>query len=497
MFAETREPATAAYEEKLVELGESMRYRADREGTLTPRIGYTYLGQFIGHDISHDGTPLTGPYAAPEETPNFRTAWLDLDHLYGDGPAESPHIYTGPPGAETFKIGRTAPGGYARDVPLQDSVLLVADKHDPRNLDNLILRQLQVVFLKFHNEAVRQLSAPDNPLRASTNVEGESIFAAARRLVRWHYQWIVRHDFLPRILEPAFWSRSRARRMQPAATFAIPVEFSLAAFRYGHSIVRRTYPLNCLRPLVGIVDLLREGPRPSALADESVIEWGRYFDGLPRSGPPAASSFIDTAIVEPLHAMLPETVQLCSRTGNAAESARLAERTLLRGARSNLPSGQEVASALVDRGAISAADVLRGDELTRDTSDRSGSTLRKLGLEDQTPLFYYILKEAELRANGLSLGPIGSHIVGNVLLDLLHSDPDGYIAAEGTNWQLPRWQFPSGHREPVNSISGVIRLIGDSGLLPACARKAAATAPERVRRMLFESSMPTPTTTAT
>ncbi len=487
MFSASARPADGDYEQRLVELGSSMRYSIEREGTLTPRIGYTYLGQFIGHDISHDGTPLDGPYAEPATTANYRTPWLDLDHLYGGGPAESPHIYTGEAGAETFRIGLTS-GGYARDLPLEDGAFLIADQSDARNLDNLILRQLQVVFLKFHNAAVQQLSTPGNPLREAADLQSETIFAAAQRLVRWHYQWIVRHDFLPRILQPAFWQRQRSSKPETTPSAAIPIEFSLAAFRYGHSIVRRTYPLNCQRKLVSIVDLLREGPRAAPLPDESLLEWGRYFDGLPRSGPPAASSFIDTAVVEPLHAMLPETVRLCSRSGNATESARLAERTLLRGARSKLASGQQVAAALVRSGAIEWSDVLDATELTRNTSDPSGSTLRKLGLEHETPLFYYVLKEAELRAEGLSLGPVGSHIVGTVLIGLLNADPHGYVTGAGNAWKLPRWQFPSGSREPVNSIAAVIRLIGDGGLLPACARKAAMLMPEDYRQMVMNTS---------
>lgn len=223
-----------------------------------------------------------------------------------------------------------------------------------------------------------------------------------------------------------------------------------------------------------------------------VLEWGRYFDGLPRSGPPAASSFIDTAIVEPLHSMPTETVRLCSRTGNTSESARLAERTLLRGARSSLPIAQEVSRTLVAEGAIEEGDALTAAELTADAFDRSGSTLAKLGLSNETPLFYYLLKEAELRSGGLSLGPIGSYTVGEVLLHLLEADPDGYVAGAGVNWQLPAWTFPNGTEQQVTSISAAIRLIGDHKLLPECARKAASYSPAAIRDQLLESSLASP-----
>ena len=131
-----------------------MRYTVEREGTLTPRVGFTYFGQFIGHDLSHDVTPLGGPYLAADKVANYRMPSLNLEQVYGGEPAKSPNLYDGPAGAETFKIGKTVGAGYPRDVPIENRELLIADE---RNLDNLILRQLHVVFLKFHNETVRQL----------------------------------------------------------------------------------------------------------------------------------------------------------------------------------------------------------------------------------------------------------------------------------------------------------------------------------------------------
>jgi hypothetical protein len=143
-------------------------------------------------------------------------------------------------------------------------------------------------------------------------------------------------------------------------------------------------------------------------------------------------------------------------------------RTLVRGARARIASGQEVADALVSRGRIKAGDKLTSSEVSSNTGDLSGGVLRKNGLHDNTPLFYYILKEAELKSGGLMLGPVGSHIVSEVIQGALESDPDGYMAAAGSNWQLPHWRFPTGAKRQVNSLIRIVQLLGDDMLLPEC-----------------------------
>ena len=474
LFGRPAKPITESQEEKLVELGHAMRYEVEREGTLTPRVGYTYFAQFLGHDLTHDNTPFDGPYPEPERIPNYRTPYFDLDHVYGGGPEKSPYLYEGGRGTEIFKIGATNPTGYLRDLPVEHGMVLIGDQEDARNLDNLILRQLHVVFLKFHNEAIRQLSAKPPTVSGIDHVGAGTIFERAQRLVRWHYQWIIRHDFLPRILSTDVWNhqhrRTRLHSESPNG-FSIPIEFSLAAFRFGHSMVRNAYGLNCRQKRVELPELMRRGQNLSPIPDDFIIEWGRFFDGLPASGPVASSSYLDTNIAASLHGLSLSTVRLSSPMEYTAEPASLPVRTLIRGARARLPSGQEVADALLEQGRIKPQDRLTSAQLTEGTSNQSGNVLQEVGLDRNTPLFYYLLKESEIRASGKTLGPIGSYIIANVLQGALEADRHSYMSVAGPKWKLPLWRFPSGSRRPVNSLIKIIQLIGDNHLLPECEAK--------------------------
>ena len=468
LFAKPAHPITADEEVKLIELGSSMRYEVEREGTLTPRIGYTYFGQFFGHDLTHDATPLAGPYAEPEQTPNFRTAAFDLDHVYGAGPTGSPYLYEGEENAETFKIGATTPMGYRRDLPIGHGRVLIGDLEDTRNLDNLLLRQLHVLFLRFHNEAIRQLQTNPALESAMDALGAGTLFDRARRLVCWHYQWIIRHDYLPRILYNDVWNyRGLRQEHSRESAFPVPIEFSLAAFRFGHSMVRNAYRLNCRQKRVLIGELMTLGQKAEPIPDDYLVEWGTFFDGLPTSGPPASSAFIDTSVSLAMHGLSPGTIRLANKE-EAVDPSNLPVRTLLRGARAQLPSGQEAADALVAQGKIKPDDRLSDSQLGRDTCDRSASILRKHRLKQNTPLFYYVLKEAELKAGGLTLGPVGSHIVSEVVQSALEADPDSYLSVVGPKWELPQWRFPNGSRRQVNSLIGIVRLVGDEKLLPEC-----------------------------
>jgi hypothetical protein len=232
-------------------------------------------------------------------------------------------------------------------------------------------------------------------------------------------------------------------------------------------MVRNAYRLNCRQKRVVIQELMALGQKAASIPDDYLIEWGTFLDGLPTSGPQASTNYIDTSVSAAMHGLSPDTIRLANRM-EPPNPSNLPVRTLIRGARAQLPSGQEAAEALVAKGRIRPDDRLTTSQLTEDTCDRSGSMLRAIGLQENTPLFYYLLKEAELKAGGLTLGPVGSHIVSEVIQSALEVDPDSYLTAVGPKWKLPSWRFPSGSSHPISSLIGIVRLVGDDKLLPEC-----------------------------
>ena len=133
-----------------------------------------------------------------------------------------------------------------------------------------------------------------------------------------------------------------------------------------------------------------------------------------------------------------------------------------------MPSGQEVADALLAQGTIEPHDRLTSLQLTANTCDQSGTRLRESGLGENSPLFYYLLKEAELKAEGLFLGPVGSHIVSETIQGAIEADLDSYLSVLGPKWELPLWDFPSGSQRRIDSLIGIVQLVGDDKLLPEC-----------------------------
>ena len=362
-----------------------------------PRIpaAWAFFGQFIAHDITADRSLLLH-HARLNELRNFRTPRLDLECVYGAGPTGDPHLYD-LNDLDKFLLGINDIGK-EDDLPRnRQGRALVGD---PRNDVHLIISQLHLAFLKFHNALVDHLR--------QEGVPASDVFNEARRLVRWHYQWIVEHEFLPlsagqELVENIL---NNGVQFYIIDTYPfIPVEFADAAYRFGHSQVRSMYTLNSTGAHGQVFpDCAGTCPVPH----DRAIEWS-YFFQLNDQHPPQASKRIDTVLA---HSLIDLPKSVVGDT-EIPEQHSLAYRDLERGEALDLPSGEAVARAM-------------GIEpLTRDEAG-----LQALGWQGETPLWYYILREAEVRHDGQYLGEVGGRIVAEVLLGLIDLDPTSYRHAE-------------------------------------------------------------------
>jgi len=442
--------------------------------------GYTYFGQFVDHDISLDPTPLSTKSNDLAALEDFRTPALDLDCLYGRGPDDQPYMYDG----LKLRLGEAltaagAPHGSSRDVLRLDTGTgaFPAILGDKRNDENRIVVQIQALFIAFHNKVV-----DDQALIAAAGGDfsnGQSRFRTAAQIVRWHYQWLVLNDYLPRILETGMIEQVMGTSGTPSLplydranpTYAyMPVEFAGACYRFGHSQVRPGYSIN---NDVGTEtgDGTSRIPIFSTAAAATAnlngfgqmqpptwgIDWAFYLDGMATGHVthgfvvPQMSYRIDANLVDPL-ADLPEF------HASGSPFKNLAYRNLARGANNlRLPSGEQVAKSL---GIVPLTpDILWGagskvidpSKFPQDKKDdlaevlgRRTPILKKWAgpgkpLNGNTPLWYYILREAEYYGfdrvaegvtagfGGHHLGPVGSRIVAETFIGLLWRDSQSYL----------------------------------------------------------------------
>lgn len=394
----------------------------------THTAGTTFFGQFLDHDMTFDQTSRLGVVLEPTETPNARTPGLDLDSVYGAGPTVNPALYD-PADRDKFVVQS---GGLFEDLPRRgDGSAIIAD---PRNDENLMIAGLHAAFLLFHNRVVDLLRQQG---------QTGSVFASAQRLVRWHYQWVVLHEFLPQVIGQALVDdiRRNGRRFYlpaPGQQF-IPVEFQGAAYRFGHSMVRPSYRANRTgdpggNPDTGapaffgfIFDPAGNGQgdpvdlRGGARAPRRFIGWETFFDfGGDLTQHMRRNKLIDTNISTPLFDLPVGT--LPGETGVTS----LVQRNLLRHVTWSIPSGQQIAQA------IGVNPVLWAENFPELQAFGHG-------LPSSTPLWYYALKEAEVLAGGTRLAGVGARIVGEVFVGLLQLDPASYLAID-PNWRptLPR-----------------------------------------------------------
>jgi hypothetical protein len=397
--------------------------------TDNPRIpaGFTFLGQFIDHDMTFDTTPMPQQQQDPNALTNFRTALFDLDSVYGGGPTARPELYN-PNDRDKLRIEGLSDPNKPDDLPRDsDGKAIIGD---PRNDENLIITQIHLAFLKFHNALV------DHVRKGGAN---GSVFEEARRLCRWHYQWMVVHDFLPHVVGQGTLDQILEERSNGPAKVKLsfykpknpnkpmmPIEYAAAAYRFGHSMVRPGYTINNAGGGAAIfgdqpTDFNLNGSRP--IPERLVIAWRHFFEIPGVAGPPAnPARLIDTDLSVPLFT-LPNSVV---PPPDAMKS--LAERNLIRGKRLGLASGQRVAQEMGVQ-ALSNAQLGLGNEP---------------GWGGQAPLWFYILKEAELQHNGRQLGTVGGRIVAEVILGLLERDKSAYLHPSNNKGFRPQIGRPNG-----------------------------------------------------
>jgi hypothetical protein len=386
--------------------------------------GFTYLGQFVDHDLSFDKTSvMLGQNVSPADLLQGRSPSLDLDSLYGAGPTD--------PGSAKFyeadgvhlKMGNTVSAdGIAAmdgfDLP-RGAGTTVAKKRraiipDPRNDENLAVAQTHLAFIRFHNRVVDSLPS---------SVPVGDRFARARRIVTRHYQWMLRTDYLPRICAPAvvrdvFKNGRKAFEVEatPTDVPTMPIEFSVAAFRLGHSMIRDSYnwnqrfdggdgTLDLLFAFSGLSGDFLGQPR---LPSNWIADFRRLFD-FGEAGkvglvvPPAKfnrAMRIDTRLAKTL-TRLP---------GFPGDEDDLAFRNLTRAKMLKLATGQQMATFLTKRGValtkLTKAEIRAG---------KNGAVLDALTPQQRdavltnTPLWFYILREAELHQGRLT--GVGARIV--------------------------------------------------------------------------------------
>jgi hypothetical protein len=399
----------------------------------TMPAGATFMGQFMDHDMTFDLSSRLNVPTEPSASANSRTPAFDLDSVYGGGPDVDLQLYDvrGRRGRATkFKVES---GGLFEDVPRDANRVAIIS--DPRNDENLVISGLQAAFLCFHNRAVDFVRA-QRPREAP-----DEVFRRARRLTTWHYQWMIVHEFLPKFVGQAMVDDilTTRRKFYRPPVAQIPVEFQGAAYRFGHSIVRPSYRANLAgddgaaffaltfdSTQQGLLDPndLRGGCR----APRRFVGWQTFFDfgAIPKPGGPAGATLaedvrpnkrIDTRISSPLFDLPIGAI------ASGQPPTSLPERNLLRQVTWGLPSGQSIADAM-------HVPMLSRRDL-RELRDY------RLGLDESTPLWLYILKEAEVLAGGLHLGPVGARIVGEVIIGLIQLDRDSYASSPGWRPTLP------------------------------------------------------------
>lgn len=393
--------------------------RGRRQGAAGIGAGYVYLGQFVAHDVTRLQAPAS--IVPVGDLQQQRTPALDLDSVYGAG-FEDPKIAIDRTSGR-MQIDRVI--GSLGDRTVLGDLPRNADRTprigDDRNDENLFLAQLHVRFLKLHNFFVDKLG-DDKP-----SASARELFEAAQSQLIQHYQHVVLYDLLETVLDPRVWHQvigcNAGTIWNPSAAEAprMPIEFAAAAFRFGHSMVGRSYLVQGTQriQLPGLFEMTGTGGfggRPG-LPHTHVVDWSLFFHSSLGQVPANEALLIDPVVPVAF-----------------PDGSLLAAKNLLSGNRSGLPDGQALVRHVINAYPDLARQVnlreLSPDELNPivtfqdDGPSRDGRMLDEIdvdyGFDTCTPLWYYLLAEAQATHGGRCLGPLGSLIVAEVLRALVY-----------------------------------------------------------------------------
>jgi hypothetical protein len=413
--------------------------------TETP-AAYTYLGQFLAHELTVHHPTGSGPQSAAasviDSAIDLKTIFLrpfDFPRV----PPKHVHEVEGLALGKTIvNSGKTYPGSGLDDVPrMPDGSAMLFER---RNDQNLAVSQTHVAVTRFAQAMMRILGESgqqDDP----------------QATVIRYFQSVVLQDYLPRIVDPETYEDvMRHGRVYVAPSggavdpepFYVDIAFSTAIFRFGHTMVRDDYaPWNTDDPNLTVPsalasDLLGFSFAGGALTDGRLLQsWTTDWDhllGVPGKEPIKARE-IGTSLSKdlfclPNHLFKPSNLdQPC--LGSEALNINLARRTLMAGGLLGLPTGQTLAKLVQEKleaaGSPCRIPILAPEALDIPCNPEATAIMREgdagSRFVDQTPLWVYILREAAVCGAGNRLGPLGSRFVAETLSAAVEASGSGMI----------------------------------------------------------------------
>lgn len=390
----------------------------------TVPLGMVYLGQFLDHDITLDTTSAFGRNNVVGEIENFRTPALDMDCIFGEGPEDEPFLYEEDSlrlltGESNNNIGQNQA---TEKHDLARNGMGRAIIGDARNDENRIVSQLQLTFIRFYNAIYNDIEAHSIP-----GIDEKIIYEEARQLTMWHYQWIIVNEFLPTMCGEVVVDRVLGQgrhHYKPCDRPFIPVEFSIGAYRFGHSMITQNVQLQKGGKAFDLFSKNVGIGFQRITSTSQIIDWEQFFDF---DGTHQRASKLDMTMASTLL----DLPFIDEHTPQHLHS--LATRNVMRGQSFLLPSGETIARCMK-----------RDEDEINQVRDY---VLNKcvgfnVDFDAGIPLWCYILAEAATIGRedkdgfklGEGLGPVGGCIIAEVILGLIEFDPNSYLGSN-RNWQ--------------------------------------------------------------